>query len=279
MKLLSTIAAVFVATANLAYASEPVDILFFNSVGGTTHNAALNLIENSSVFARDTVNLPNCAAAANYLKNTDKPTVAIWDIQNYALSEDKSCDIVDENTFVTVYSQAFYNICTLTVNSEQNTMARLLEGDAKIGGFNGLVEQAQLKGIMKELASTSRIVPYSSTGDMLAALEIGEVDYLYTARYTDKMSCVATADPYSDSDVPRLNTMIDSPLSESSFSLVVVGVNVDKSSVHEAVRQAVQSENWRTKFPAHKSVLAEKAPEEQFSIMTATIESLREQMK
>jgi hypothetical protein len=279
MKLLSTIVAIFMATSQVAQSSESIDVLFFNSVGGTTHNAALNLIETSDMFTKDTVNLPNCAAASNYLKNTDKPTVAIWDIQNYALSEDKSCDIVDENMFITVYSQAFYNICTLTTNAEQNTMERLLSGDAKIGGFNGLIEQAQLKGIMKELGSSSRTVPYSSTGDMLAALEIGEVDYLYTARYTDKMTCVATADPYSDGDVPKLNTMIDSPLSESSFSLVVIGVNVDKSEVHEAVRQAVQNENWKTKFPAHKSVLAEKTTEEQFSIMSTTVESLREQLK
>jgi len=212
-----------------SHADTPVTLLTPWGEGSLPHAVLSNLSEfDNSTFSEDVEILGNCAAVANYLQKTDEPTVAV--IEAFYLSDEDPCNIKSRENFISLTGIAYWNFCR---NPRDTDGIKEIQGDVRVGYFNGPIFRAPLESILSGLGSTGNAVPYSNAPAYKAALESGEVDYLFTTLDDPNMDCVLTTNPNSDIE-HKVSDYYDGFFSEARYSLAMLGANVDNEEIRNA---------------------------------------------
>jgi hypothetical protein len=260
MKIIAFLVVMFIA--EIAAASEKIDIVNGYRIGGLNHKTSEYIQKSFPDVFNDLTNVGNCADAVNILKNTSKPTIAVWSISDTATAPDKACSIANEENFLTVYSNAYYSVCSLKTNDE-NDLEKLLSGESKIGLANFILAKTQLEKALSEIKSNSSMIPYGTSSDMLAALEIGEIDFVYTGRINENMNCVLTNDPNAQ-NIAKMSDYFDGPFTEFGNTISVIAVNVDKAYVKKLIYGTYKNENWSDVFKGYNNEISKMLVNEQY---------------
>lgn len=229
----------FTLVANTAFAN--IDVLNSYRVGGSFHRSSVSLNEHNPNF-NEPINLGSCSAVINYLDNTKEPTIAIWDYLSHELSG--QCNTKDY--FITTYVSAYYNICTLGNKDIED----LLEG-GKVGVADWYTVKRAASETLSGIGSDAQIVPYSTSRDYLIALEIGEIDYVYTHKPKNNMNCILSNDPNSI-EVTYTGTLYDGPFKDFSSDISIIGKNVDKDEIQSMIIDASRNSDFVESFPYYK---------------------------
>jgi hypothetical protein len=246
MRLFSLITATVLALSTSAYA-QPIDLVNSGAVGSVRYKILENMAANSNGVFSEITNFGTCAEVVNYMNNTTKPTVTSWDILRHGTSKDTSCDFVNEDNFITIYGKAYFNVCSLS-NKPENTLDRFRNGKAKFGVIDYFTDLTQAKELLKGVDSNATVVRYKAGPDALAALEIGEIDFIFTTRQRENMSCVLTTNPNPTTASASAIEYFNNSFATSSLVIIMVGVNVDRDQILEIAEASSQSEQWKNEF-------------------------------
>lgn len=232
--------------------AEQITVLNGYRVGGSLFRAADSLHN----YDPETFSVPestgNCAKTMSILKNTDKPTIANYGYLDHSVPGDPQCDGSDY--FISNYATAYYSICRLTERTDL-TLDHLLKETSTTGVASWHNPQEALTVTMQGIGSPTKVVPYKTSKDYLLALEVGEVDYIYTNRPKPSMTCILTTDP--DGDIPRAVDLFDHPYSTFSLTIDIIGVNVDKDEIQEKLIEASENE-WIPNNPQFTNKLSKQ---------------------
>lgn len=265
-------------TINTAYADD-IKVINPYSIGGMAHKTASYLNTQFPEVFTEVLKVNNCAQAVKILESTDEPTIFMWDILGSAVTSDKTCHVINEENFVSIYSSAYYSVFALESNPENN-LDKFMNGKAKIGASSasGLLQKIQMRKMLEGLESNSKYVPYASSGDAIAALEIGEVDFVLTGRARPHFKQIISGDPNSK-DVPSISDYFDNSFSRPGNYLSILGVNVDKEEVNLYLKETYQEKDWKDIFPGYNYELSKLSPEDQFKFLMKDVEVFLAEMQ
>lgn len=228
-KVIFSILTIFAIGLGGAHAESPIKLITAWGEGNMAHAILSNLSEfDNSTFSKDVEILGNCAAVANYLQNTNEPAVTI--LEAFYLNDEDPCNIKNEETFISLTGIAYWNFCRKPRDTDG---IKEIQGNVRVGYFNGPIFRVPLESILSGLGSTGKAVPYNNAPAYKAALESGEVDYLFTTLDDPNMDCVLTTNPNSDIK-HKVSDFYDGFFSEARYSLVILGANVDNEKIRNA---------------------------------------------
>jgi hypothetical protein len=230
MKLLTTLV---LSLSAAAVHAEPVDVLSSYRVGGSFYRASAGLHEYNPEAFNEVKSVGSCAEALTVLKNTDEPTIAIWDYLSHEIAENDACKI-DDDMFITNYVATYLNICSTKAEYD---LDYLLNNPVKVGVSRWYTARESASKILENIGSPAILVTYKTSRDYDLALEIGEIDYVYTHQPTEKMFCALSNDPNSV-EVKHTGEIYDHPFAEMGNNIAIVGVNVDKDEVQALIIDA-----------------------------------------
>jgi hypothetical protein len=261
-------------------ADEKINIINANRVGGAFFNAAQNLKDHSPESFNEIQSFNSCQIGAAILENTKEPTIVFWDFLTKSLNPDKRCDAMTEENFVTAYASSYYYVCSLKSKPE-NDLNKFIDETTKIGYYKDVVSQARIETTISEIGSKSKTIPYTSGNDLAAALEIGEIDYVYTPRIRESQTCVLSTDPNSQ-DITSISKFSDDVLVRANFTIAILGANLDeetKNKIHELVLDSLETENWKGNFSQFKDDISKQPRNEQYQILQNEIAAFKNSIK
>lgn len=225
---------------------EKIQIVTGYGLTGSTGNALNNIRNGNPDMFTEVTKVEGCVAAKNILENTDKPTITIWDNVNHVTAADQSCLLMNEDNLLTIYGASYYYVCS-KADSGKDLNNLLNNENATIGYFGDAISKRKVDGLLTAINGKAKGVPYPTSKEYLAALEIDEVDYVYTTRNKPEYNCVLTTDP-NDADIKSAADYELNEYTTASFKLPVLAVNVDMEEVKKIVDSTTKSEFWSTKF-------------------------------
>lgn len=238
--------AIFTLMAAAATAA-PIDVINSYRVGGSFYRSSVSLHDHNPSAFNEVTSVGSCAETVNILKNTDKPTIAIWDYLSHEIADSNTCKI-DDDMFITTYVSAYYSICSVKPYAD---LDHLLTGKAQVGAADWHTVKTAAAATLKGIGSNSEVVAYSTSKEYMLALEIGEIDYIYTNRIKPGMNCVLSNDPTSE--IKHTGDLYDHPFATFSSDIGIIGVNVDKDEVQTLIIDASTNSEWSKKFPYYKN--------------------------
>lgn len=210
-----------------AFAQDRVDVISPWGEGGMAYAALENLMEyDNEKFNGGVDVLGNCAAVANYMEKTNKPTVTV--LESIYLSDSDPCHILSEKNFITSIGIAYWNFCRLP--SDTDPIEELL-GNARIGYYNGPVQKIMLEEIISGIGSDAKAIPYPNQSEYKAAIQSEEIDYVFTPNNIPDYNCVLTANPNHKDIENKLVDMYDGTFAQTGYTLLLLGANVDKKDM------------------------------------------------
>ena len=230
MKLL--LASILILTSSAAFA-EPLNVLSSYRVGGSFYRASASLNAHDPAAFEEVTSVGSCAETLAILKNTDEPTIAIWDYLSHEIAENDACKI-DDDMFITNYVATYLNICS---TKEEYDLEHLLHNPVKVGVSKWFTARQSAAKILESIGSPAVLVTYKTSRDYDLALEIGEIDYAYTHQPTEKMFCALSNDPNS-TEVKHTGELYDHPFAEMGNNIAIIGVNVEKDEVQAMIVDA-----------------------------------------
>lgn len=197
---------------------------------GTISYAILNNLSDfdNSKFSEDITILGNCATVANYIERTDEPAIAIVEAIN--VSENDPCNIKDKENFISLTGIAHRKFCR---KPRSTNGIEEIQGDVRIGYFNGPIFRVPLESILAGMGSAAKAIPYNSVPAHKAALESGEIDYLFTTLDDPNMECVLTTNPNGDIE-HKVSDYYDGFFADAGYSLAILGANVNNEEIKTA---------------------------------------------
>jgi len=263
---------------SVAYA-DGIKVINPYSVGGMAHKTASYLNTEFPEVFTEVLKVSNCTEAVKIMESTKEPTIFMWDILGSAVTSDKTCHVINEENFVSIYSSAYYSVFALESNPENN-LDKFMNGEAKIGASSasGLLQKIQMNKMLEGLESNSKYVPYASSGDAIAALEIGEVDFVLTGRAKPHFKAIITGDP-SSNNIPSMSDYFNNSFSKPGNYLSILGVNVDKEKVRKYLSKTYEDENWNQTFLGYNYNLSKMSSKEQFNYMMNDVNAFLSELK
>jgi len=254
------------------------DTILFSKPGGLDDRLLTIIEESLGTNFGNRITVENCAAAAQYLSNTDKPTVSLWG-PAFQFSENGSsnpCALPDEQ-FIGFFAAAPFHICYKEGNKQAANINYLRTGDVTIGAWSNKYALTPLTSLIATLNPNAKVIPYKSSKNYRPALQAGEIDYTVPTSVKDGEKCLATLGETSVDNLPTVSSMVDHPFSILTYSYTIVGANVDNpdtfvSSVHA-------SEGWiNRKDQTYTSFLSDLSRAEQLDWQTSINENIAEKM-
>lgn len=268
MKALTTITTILTLITALA-AATPVDVVNSYRVGGSFHKASTSLHEHNPEAFNEVTSVGSCVDTLSILRNTDRPTIAIWDYLSSEATQNNSCKI-DESMFITTYVSAYYEFCSI---KKEHNLEYLLNNKAKVGVADWHTVKEASSKTLEGIGSTSRIVAYSTRKDYMLALEIGEIEYVYTSSPSENMNCVLSND--SRTSATYTGDIYDHPFANFSGDIAIIGVNVDKDEIQELIIDSSTNSEWAKTFSYYKNDFGKLFRNEQLRVFKRLLAILR----
>lgn len=248
------ITAIFMMLSTPLYANEMVRVINpYNPTGAAFKLANYVHESNPSLFG-SVEKVDSCSTAANILKTETNPTIVIWQPIAEPFSASQECkDALTKDNFITVHISSYNYICTKKDSGKD--LEYFINGNAKIGYTIDFMYTLALENNVKAVKSNATIVPYQSTNEYMAAFEIDEIDFVYTTKPNDTMSCVLTTDPNSTEITPLINYS-DDVFSTAGMNFGFLGVNVDLEEMKKILNDSTSSDSWKEMFSTYSRELS-----------------------
>lgn len=273
----------FLLTGTASYA-ESIDIVNHYSPTGLAASLTQELSSLKSFNTR-IINLGrgNCSGVLDYLKSTNKPTVALWFWFMHEFGNNKACKDLDPELFVTAYTIAYINICS---NNLSDNIDTFLSGNYRVGYPAHYSNEIIM---FKELFNSLKIdnvsfVPYGGgqgAKEVRAAIEIGEIAYgLFTTPSSD-LNCELTTDPKATNNRVSVYSLSDKYITPYPLftTFVIIGKNIDIDYVRQQVLKLTNTEGWLSKFVNFYSDRPSYAREKQLQLYLKDLEILEANIK
>lgn len=226
-----------------AYAEESVDVLLFERVGGLTERLTNPILES---IPNNVVRLDGCALAAQYLVDTNNPTIALWTGESqFSLNNDSPnpCAIPND-LLVSTYATSSYKVCFKEGNPEA-TLDHFLTGDIKVGAYSGKYTFTPMSVVLSDLNPNAKIIPYKSSRDYRPALQAGEVDFTFTPSVKDGEDCLAIFAPSSDTLTTIESLLPNHPFNIMGYDYYFATNNIDNPQ--ELLQNIFSSDAWENR--------------------------------
>jgi hypothetical protein len=248
------VTAIFMMLSTPLYANEAVRSVNPYNPSGVAFKLANHMHETNPALFGSVEKVESCTKAANILKTETKPTIVIWQPVTESISASKECqDAFTEENFITIHISSYNYICSKKDSGKD--LEAFINGNVKIGYSVDAIYKLALENNIKAVKSNATMVPYQSANDYMAAFEIDEIDFVYTTKPSDTMSCVLTTDPNSTEITPLVNYS-DEVFSTAGMKIAFLGVNVDLEEMKKAMNETTASDSWKEMFPTYSRELS-----------------------
>ena len=248
------ITALFMMISTPLYANELVRIINPYNPTGAAFKLGNYLHESNPSLFGSVEKVESCATAASILKTETNPTIVIWQPIAEPFSASEECkETLTKDNFITVHISSYNYICTKKDSGKD--LEYFINGNAKIGYAIDFLYKLSLENNVKAVQSNATIIPYKSANEYMAAFEIDEIDFVYTTKPSDIMSCVLTTDPNSTEITPLVNYS-DDVFSTAGMKFAFLGVNVDLEEMKQVLNDSTSSDSWKEMFPTYSRELS-----------------------
>ena len=248
------ITAIFMMLSTPLYANETVRNINPYNPSGVAFKLANHMHESNPALFGSVEKVESCTTAANILKTETNPTIVIWQPVTESLSASKECqEAFTPENFITLHISSYNYICAKKDSGKD--LENFVSGNAKIGYSVDVMYKLALENNIKAVQSNATMVPYQSANDYMAAFEIDEIDFVYTTKPNDTMSCVLTTDPNSTEITPLINYS-DDVFSTAGMKIAFLGVNVDLEEMKKAMNESTASDSWKEMFSTYSRELS-----------------------
>jgi hypothetical protein len=221
------LAGILGAVLCLPVTADHVDIINQSKPGGTTFKIVQNF---ATILGAREVGAANCAEAVKLFQETPEGRARYLVITNSELASeslggDDSCSLpVTEENLMTIVFNSYPKFCSL--KSSGLTLTDFAKGGAKVGGYYSKYWQTVLGTLLDDISVGSRPVPYQTSGEGVAGLNAGDVDYIWTGRVDESMNCFLTMNPAGETlfgeEVPPVAGISENPLASWAYSAVLL---------------------------------------------------------
>lgn len=254
------------AFVSSAQAEEKIDIILNGKPGGLV-SRMVDIAESSlgDQFG-ERLTMKGCAPAVEYIKNTNKPTIAIgWpDMQ---VGEDNPCSIPKE-MFYGYLGASSFSLCVKDENKE-GAIDRLKNDDVIIGYSNWSWIRHQSEIMVPEINSKAKAVPYKNSASLRTALAAGEVDFSITTTSGDGEWCpVILAPDLADGAIATGKDLFPNSKIAGNFaySVYLLGANIPQNK--DLANLILASDAWKNrKDIKYKDYLVESDLDDQFAVL------------
>jgi hypothetical protein len=206
--------------------AQDIDTLLFSRPGGLM-GRTMDVVEGALGNRHgERVVVKGCAAAIEYLKNTDRPTIAAA-YPDMQAGENNPC-AVELDTFHGYLGASPFYLCVREENKE-GAVDRLMNDDVLIGYADWAWIRQQSNRLAAEISPKVKAVPYKNSKAYRAALAAGEIDFMVSSLGKDGEFCPVILAPELQNDaivtggelVP--NGVV---IKDFSYSTYLIGANI-----------------------------------------------------
>lgn len=269
--------AVFMMLSTPLYAEDALRSINPYNPSGVAFKLANNMHETNPVLFGAVEKVESCTTAANILKTETNPTIVIWQPVTESLSASQECkEAFTQDNFITIHISSYNYICTKKDSGKD--LETFINGNVKIGYSVDVMYKLALENNIKAVKSNATMVPYQSANDYMAAFEIDEIDFVYTTKPNETMSCVLTTDPNNTEITPLVNYS-DDVFSTAGMKLAFLGVNVDLEETKKAMNESTASDSWKEMFNTYSRELSLLDRETQYELLQNEISVYQSQVE
>lgn len=271
------LAAVFMMLSTPLYAEDAVRSINPYNPSGVAFKLANHMHETNPALFGAVEKVESCVTAANILKTETNPTIIIWQPVTESISVSEECrDAMTKENFITFHISTYNYICSKKDSGKD--LETFINGNAKFGYAVDAIYKLAVEHHVKAVNSNAKIVPYQSSNDTLAAFEIDEIDFIYTSRPNETMSCVLTTDP-NNTEITPLTKYSEDVFSTAGMKLAFLGVNVDPEEMKKALNESTASDSWKEMFNTYSRELALLDRETQYQLLQEEISVYQSQVE
>jgi hypothetical protein len=271
------ITAIFMMLSTPIYANELVRVINPYNPTGAAFKLANHLHESNPSLFGSVEKVESCTTAANILKTETNPAVVIWQPTLEPFSASQECkDALTNDNFITFHISSYNYICTKKDSGKD--LEYFINGNAKIGYTIDFMYKLALENNVKAVKSNATIIPYQSTNEYMAAFEVDEIDFVYTTKPNDTMSCVLTTDPNNTEIAPLVNYS-DDVFSTAGMKIAFLGVNVDLEEMKKVMNESTASDSWKEMFPTYSRELSLLDREAQLDVIQKEVAVYQSQVE
>lgn len=269
--------AVFMMLSTPLYAEDALRSINPYNPSGVAFKLANNMHETNPALFGAVEKVESCTTAANILKTETNPTIVIWQPVTESLSASQECkEAFTQDNFITIHISSYNYICTKKDSGKD--LETFINGNVKIGYSVDVMYKLALENNIKAVKSNATMVPYQSANDYMAAFEIDEIDFVYTTKPNETMSCVLTTDPNNTEITPLVNYS-DDVFSTAGMKLAFLGVNVDLEETKKAMNESTASDSWKEMFNTYSRELSLLDRETQYELLQNEISVYQSQVE
>jgi hypothetical protein len=230
---------------------------------------------NPELFA-EVEKVESCSAVANIFDTATEPTIALFDPVLEGISADSKCrDLMTADNFITTHGNAYMHICSKKDSGKD--LDYLLTGNAKVGYSSSSLYTLLLQNNLNAVKSNATAVPYASINEYTAALEIDEIDFVYSTKYDENMNCVLTTNPNS-TDIESVSKYSDDVYATGGMKIVALGVNLDLDKTKEVLNTTLQMDSWKEQFGTYHTEFSLQDRKTQYDLLVTERETYRSQI-
>jgi hypothetical protein len=275
--MLKYVAVVLLLVSSPSYANETIRILNSYSPTGAFFKLGNHIHETNPDKFGQVEKVASCSAVANIFETTTEPAIVLWDPVLESITVDEKCrEVITAENFITLHGAAFMHVCTKKESGKD--LDHFLSGNAKIGYTGDIIYTILLQNNINSVKSNATMVPYESSTEYMAAFEVDEIDYIYTTRYDDTMSCILTTDP-NRTDVATVASYSDDIFATGGMKIAVFGVNVDVEEIKALLNSTAQLDTYKELFKSYSIESSLVSREEQFEAIQNEIASYKSQIQ
>ena len=227
-----------------AYA-EKIDTVAYARAGGTV-DRFLQITESAlgDMHGKRIV-FDNCAAATEYIKTTERPTLSIGYPDTQIKKENNPCLLDRENFYGHIAASPAF-ICVREEKAE-GAIEKLLNDTSYVGYSNFLYAKIKVEAL-EDAVPNLKMIPYKNSGAGRAALVAGEIDFLITGTSKDGEKCPVILDTEINFDA-EITAIELFPAAESAatfkYILFMFGSNLPNNK--DIVNMIQESDAWENR--------------------------------
>lgn len=244
--------------------AEDIDTLLFSRPGGLV-GRTMDVVEGALGDRHgERVVLKGCAAAIEYLKNTDRPTItaAYPDMQ---AGENNPCAVELETFHGYLGASPFY-LCVREENKE-GAVDRLMNDDVLIGYADWSWIRQQTNRLVAEINPNAKAVPYKNSKAYRAALAAGEIDFMVSSLGKDGEYCPVILAPelQNDATVTGGELVPNGVVAKNfSYSTYLIGANIPNDGEIQSI--VLDSDAWANRVDSrYEAFMTDSNLVEQFN--------------
>jgi hypothetical protein len=236
-----TLAVTAMTLVSQAVAQEPIDTLLFARPGGLVGRTTEVVEQSLGDQHGERVVVKGCAAAVEYLKTTDRPTIAIA-YPDMQAGNNNPC-AVEAEMFHGYLGASPMFLCVREENKAQS-VDRLLTDEVLLGYADWAWIRQQSVRLAAELPN-AKALPYKNSKAYRAALAAGEIDYMISSLAKDGEYCPVVLSPTLTNEATHRGQDLVADavvLHDFSYSTYLIGANIPVDGDIQAT--VLDSEAW-----------------------------------